>query len=93
MKTIRIPYNGRDCLVNYRVEVIDLGVESLPSVNAYTAEPMDDELRSVVGESFVILHHSLNLSTPAFSLTGSDNVSEKNLKKEIAQQIINNPSA
>lgn len=93
MKIIKIPYQGRDCLVHYRVETVDLGVENLPAVNAYIAEPMDDELRKIVGDSFVILYHSLYLSTPAFSLRGSDNIAEKNLKKEIAQQIINNPGA
>jgi hypothetical protein len=52
----------------------------------------DAELQKIVGDHFTVLHNHSATVMPLFDIKTPGDVNEKNLKKEIAQQIINNPT-
>lgn len=91
MKTIKVPYNGKGYKVRFAVETIDLSMTPIPFLNVYVVFVDDEELEKIVGTHFTILHNHSATVNPVYELrTGS--IEEKNLKKAIAQQIMNDPS-
>lgn len=92
MKNIKVPFNGKGYKIAYDVETIDLNVSTPRYLNVYSVYIEDEDLRRIIGEHFTILHNHIEHSNPAFQLRSADSVDEKNLKKQIAQQIINNPT-
>lgn len=93
MNTIKVPFNGKGYKVQYKAEMIDTSMTPIPFLNVYAVFIDDPELQKIVGEHFTILHHPTVTIMPLFDITTPGNVDEKNLKKEIAQQIMNDPSA
>lgn len=91
-KTIRVPFNGKGYKVSYKTETIDLSMTPIDFVNVYSVFVDDEELQKIVGDHFTILHHSTQIVKPVFDLRSPGNVEEQNLKKVIAQQIMNEPS-
>jgi hypothetical protein len=91
VKTINVPYEGKGHKVSYTVESIDLGIPDLQFVNVYTVFPHDGEVRTIAGDHFTFLHNFVQVATPRF-FSHPGNIPESNLKKTIAQQIINNPT-
>jgi hypothetical protein len=92
MKNIKVPYQGKGYNLLYEVETIDLNVTTPKFLNVYSVYVNDDELKRILGEHFTILHNHIEHSNPAFEIRSADSIDEKNLKKQIAQQIINNPT-
>jgi hypothetical protein len=92
MKTIKVPFNGRGYEIRYSVETIDMSMTPIPFLNVYSVFIDDPQLQKIVGEHFTILHHTTITVTPLYDIRTPGNVEEKNLKKEIAQQIMNDPS-
>jgi hypothetical protein len=92
MNTIKVPFNGKGHQLSYQVETIDLNTEGLQFLNVYTVFVEDEPLQKLLGAQFTILHNHLNHPQPAFEIKSSGNIEEKNLKKQIAQQVINNPT-
>jgi hypothetical protein len=91
MKTINVPFNGKGRKISYKVEMIDLSMTPLQFVNVYSVFIDDPELQPLVGEHFTILHNQLQIVKPAFDTLNPGNIEEANLKKAIAQQIMNQP--
>ena len=71
--------------------MIDLSMTPLQFVNVYSVFIDDPELQPLVGEHFTILHNQLQIVKPAFDTLNPGNIEEANLKKAIAQQIMNQP--
>ncbi len=92
MKTIKVPYNGKGYKVHYKLETIDMSMTPVPFLNVYSVFIDDPDLQNIVGEHFTILHNHSATVMPLYDITTPGNVAEKNLKKDIAQQIMNNPS-
>jgi len=92
MKKIKVPYNGKGYVVHYKVETIDTSMTPVPFFNVYSVFIDDPELQKIVGEHFTILHNSTATVMPVYEVSSSGAMEEKNLKKEIAQQIMNNPT-
>ena len=93
MRTIKVKFNGKGYKVQYKMEMIDMSMTPIPFLNVYSVFVDDPELQKIVGEHFTILHHTTITVTPLYDIVTPGNVEEKNLKKEIAQQIMNDPSA
>ena len=91
MKTINVPFNGKGRKISYTTEMIDLSQTPLQFVNVYCVFIDDPELKDIVGEHFTILHNQLQLGKPAYDIRNPGSIDEVNLKKAIAQQIMNNP--
>ena len=92
MKKIRVPFNGKVYTVFYTVETIDTSMTPVPFFNAYSVFIDEPELQQVIGEHFTILHNHTATVLPVYEIKTSGDIAEKNLKKEIAQQIMNNPA-
>ena len=92
MKTIKVPFNGKGYKVQYKLETIDMSMTPVPFLNVYSVFVDDTELQKIVGEHFTILHNHSATVVPLFDITTPGDINEKNLKKQIAQQVINNPS-
>ena len=92
MKTINVPFNGKGHKISYKVETIDLSMTPLQFVHVYSVFIEDEELKKIVGDHFTILHNQLQIVKPTFDVRSPGNVDEMNLKKAIAQQIMNNPT-
>lgn len=90
MKKIRVPWNGKGYTVAYKVETIDLSMTAIGYLNAYTVSSEEAVINKLIGESFTILHNSTQTIQPCFEQ--SPNIEANNLRKTIAQQIINNPT-
>ena len=90
MKKIRVPYNGKAYTVSYKLETIDTSMTPIPFLNVYSVFIDEPELQKIVGEHFTILHNHTATVIPLFDVNTAGDVEEKNLKKEIAQQIMNN---
>jgi len=58
----------------------------------YTLCLYDPDLQKVVGDHFTVLHNPLHNPKPVYSIKSSGDIHESNLKKTIAQQIMNNPT-
>ena len=91
MKTINVPFRGKGRKIAYKVEVIDLSMTPLQFVSVYSVFIDDPELQPIVGEHFTILHNQLQIIKPAFDTLNPGDIEEANLKKAIAQQIMNQP--
>jgi hypothetical protein len=92
MKQIRVPYNGKGHTISYKVETIDLSMTPVSFMNVYSVFIDDEELKSVLGNHFTILQNPVQTIVPCYEVKASGNSEEKNLKKTIAQQIMNNPT-
>lgn len=92
MKTIKVPFGGKGYKVNYKVETIDVNLVPVDFFNVYSVFVDDEELQKIVGEHYSILHHPLLNPKPIYNLKSPNDTNEVNLKKTIAQQIINNPT-
>lgn len=92
MKKIKVPFNGKGHVVMYKVETIDTSMTPVPFLNVYSVFIDDPELQKIVGEHFTILHNHTATVMPLYDIKIPGDVNEKNLKKEIAQQIMNNPT-
>lgn len=92
MKKIKVPFNGKGYVVYYKVETIDTSMTPVPFFNVYSVFIDDPELQKIVGEHFTLLHNPTITIKPLFDVSSSGAIEEKNLKKEIAQQIMNNPT-
>ena len=88
MKTIRVPYNDKVYSVDYDTETIDLSMTPIGFLNVYSVFINDEELQQLMGSHFTILHNSTQTVNPCFADT--PNTEAYNLKKTIAQQIMNN---
>ncbi|HZF65178.1 MAG TPA: hypothetical protein VEZ55_11860 [Chitinophagaceae bacterium] len=91
-KTIKVPYQGKGYKVDYTVETINLNVAPVDFLNVYSVFVDDPELQKITGNHFSILHNQLLNPKPSFDVVSPGNIEEMNLKKEIAQQIMNNPT-
>jgi len=92
MNTIKVPFNGKGYKVNYSVETINLNLPTVDFINVYSVFVDDPELQKIVGDHFSILYNQLLNPKPFYDVKSSGNVDEVNLKKTIAQQIMNNPT-
>lgn len=92
MKTIKVPFNGKGYKLRYKVETIDMSMTPVSFINAYSVFIDDAELQKIIGEHFTILHNPTVTIIPLYEIRSSGNVAEVNLKKEIAQQVLNNPT-
>jgi hypothetical protein len=92
LKTIRVPYQGKGYKVQYKVETIDISMTPVGFLNVYAIFVDDPELQPIIGNHFTILYNQMQVIKPAFDIRTPGNVEEMNLKKTIAQQVINNPS-
>lgn len=92
MKTIKVPYNGKGYKVQYKLETIDMSMTPVPYLNVYSVFIDDPELQKIAGEHFTILHNHTVTVMPLYDISTPGDVEEKNLKKAIAQQIMNNPT-
>ena len=91
MKTIKVPFGGKGYKVFYRAEIVDVNMMPVEFINVNSVFVENPELQKIVGEHFTILHNPLHNPKPAFSIKSNGDVAEMNLKKTIAQQIMNNP--
>ena len=91
MKTIKVPFNGKGYKLKYKTETIDMSMTPVSFLNVYSVFIDDPELQAISGDHFTILHHHTFTVVPLFDIITPGNIDEKNLKKQIAQQIINNP--
>lgn len=91
MKTIKVPFQGKGYKVSYKTEIIDLNIPPVDFLNVYAVFIDDEELQKIVGSHFTILYNQLLNPKPNFDIKSPGNIEEINLKKAIAQQIINNP--
>lgn len=92
MKTIKVPYEGKGYTVNYKVETIDMSMTPVPFLNVYSVFVDDETLQKITGEHFTILHHPTLTVMPLYDIKTPGDVAEVNLKKAIAQQVMNNPT-
>jgi hypothetical protein len=92
MKTIKVPFNGKGYKVNYKVETINVNLPSLEFINVYSVFIEDPELQKIIGEHYTILYNQLLNPKPFYDVKSSGDVDEVNLKRTIAQQIMNNPT-
>ncbi len=92
MNMIKVPFNGKGRKVNYKVETIDMSMTPVGFLNVYSVFIDDPELQGIIGEHFTILHNHTATVMPLYEIKVSGNMDETNLKKAIAQQIMNNPT-
>ncbi|HEX8316197.1 MAG TPA: hypothetical protein VF609_14445 [Flavisolibacter sp.] len=92
MNMIKVPFNGKGRKVNYKVETIDMSMTPVGFLNVYTVFIDDPELQAIIGEHFTILHNHTATVMPLYEIKVSGNIDETNLKKAIAQQVMNNPT-
>ena len=92
MNTVKVPFNGKGYKVRYKVETIDMSMTPVPFLNVYSVFVDDPELQKYTGEHFTVLHNHTATVMPLYEIRVSGDVNESNLKKAIAQQIMNNPS-
>ena len=92
MKQVKVPFNGKGYVVSYKVETIDTSMTAIPFLNVYTVFIADPVLQKIVGEHFTILHNHTATVMPLYEIKSAGDIDEKNLKKQIAQQIMNNPT-
>lgn len=89
---IKVPFGGSGKKVAYTVETIDISMTPYKFINVYSVFVDDPELQPIIGDHFTILqNYDMNVM-PLYNIDSPGNLDEKNLKKEIAQQIMNNPT-
>lgn len=87
MKEIKITYNNKGYRISYTTETIDLSMTAIGFLNVYAVFVKDEELKPLIGEHFTILHNATQTIKPCFDTSG--NIDADNIKKTIAQQIMN----
>ena len=92
MKTIRVPYGGKGFKVAYKVETIEISIPGASFINVYSVFIDDPELQKIAGDHFTILHNQLLNPKPSYDIRNPGDVEEMNLKKQIAQQVMNDPA-
>jgi hypothetical protein len=92
MKTVKVPFRGKGRKINYKAEIVDLSMTPVQFLNVYSVFIDDEELQELIGEHFTILHNHSQTLQPCFNIISPGNVEEQNLKKQIAQQILNDPA-
>ena len=92
MKTIKVPFGGKGYKVAYKTEIINLNVPPVEFLNVYAVFIDDPDLQKIIGSHFTILYNQLLNPKPSFDIISPGNIEEMNLKKQIAQQVINNPT-
>ncbi len=92
MKEIKVPYEGKGYKVKYKAETVDINMHPVEFINVYSVFIEDEDLQHIIGDHFTILHNPLHNPKPAYAIKSSGNIAEVNLKKTIAQQIMNNPT-
>lgn len=92
MQTIKVPFDGKGYKVSYKVETIDINSTPAQFLNVYSVFVNDPDLQKIIGDHYTILHNHAQNVVPSYTLTSSGNIEEKNLKKAIWQQILNNPT-
>jgi hypothetical protein len=92
MKTIKVPFEGKGYKVGYTVETIDVNMVPVEFMNVYSVFVDDPHLQKILGNHFTVLHNPLHNPKPVYSVRSSGDIAEVNLKKTIAQQIMNNPT-
>jgi hypothetical protein len=90
MQTVRVPYEGKGYKFSYYSELIDVNFPGVPFINVYTVFIDDPDMQKIVGEHFSIIYNQLINPKPSFEIKSPGSIEEMNLKKQIAQQIINN---
>ena len=91
LKTIKLPFNGKGRTIQYKYEMIDLSMTPVQFLNVYSVFIDDEELVAIAGEHFTILHNQTQTLQPCFHINTPGNIEEQNLKRQIAQQIMNDP--
>lgn len=91
MQTIDVPYQGKGYKISYKTEMIYVSFPGVPFINVYSVFIDDPEIQEIVGKHFTILYNQLVNPQPGFDIKDPGSTEEMNLKKEIAQQVINNP--
>ena len=91
-KEIKVKFKGKGYKVNYKVETIDINTPDLQFVNVYSVFIDDEELQKVIGDHFTVIHNNLHVVKPVYEIKSSGDIDEVNLKKEIAHQVMNNPT-
>jgi hypothetical protein len=91
MQTIHVPYEGKGYKISYKTEMIYVSFPGVPFINVYSVFIDDPEIQKIVGNHFTILYNQLVNPQPGFDIKDPGSTEEMNLKKEIAQQVINNP--
>ena len=74
------------------MEMIDTSMTPVPFFYVYSVFIEDEELIPIVGEHFTLLHHPTATVLPQYDINTPGDIEEKNLKKQIAQQILNDPA-
>ena len=92
MNTIKVPFEGKGYTVKYKVETIDMSMTPVSFLNVYSVFIDDEVLKKIIGDHFTILHHPTVTVMPLYDVKSSGDVAEVNLKKAIAQQVMNNPT-
>lgn len=92
MKTIKVPFGGKGYKVLYKVETIDVNMTPVEFLNVYSVFIEEPDLQKIIGDHFTILHNTLHNPKPVYNIKSSGDMDEINLKKTIAQQILNNPT-
>jgi hypothetical protein len=92
MKTIKVPFNGKGYKVNYKVETIDMSMTPVGFLNVYAVFVDDPVLQKILGDHFTILHNHTATVMPLYEIKTPGDIEETNLKKAIAQQVMNNPT-
>lgn len=92
MKKVKVPYNGKGYEIFYTLETIDTSMTPVPFFNVYSVFVDDPELQKIVGKHFSLLHNPGFTILPQFESGATGDIEEINLKKKIAQQIMNNPT-
>lgn len=93
MKTIRVPYGGKGYKVSYKLETIEISIPGASFLNVYSIFIDDPEIQKIAGDHFTILHNQLLNPKPSFDVRNPGDIEEMNLRKEIAQQVMNDPTS
>lgn len=92
MNKVKVPFNGKGYVIHYKVETIDTSMTPVPFFNVYSVFVDDPELQKIIGDHFTILHNHTATVLPLYDIKSPGDIDEKNLKKQIAQQVMNNPT-
>ena len=92
MQNIRVPFENKVYDISYKSEVIDVSFRGVPFINVYSIFIEDPVIQKIAGSHFTILYNQLINPKPSFDINNPGNIEEMNLKKAIAQQVINNPT-
>lgn len=92
MQNIRVPYENKVYNISYKSEIIHVSFPGVPFINVYSIFIDDPEIVKIAGSHFTILYNQLINPKPSFDINNPGSIEEVNLKKAIAQQVINNPT-